>query len=532
MPGRALVSVSDKTNLVELCSCLHRLGYEILSTSGTAAYLKEVCPITDVSTYTAFPEILSGRVKSLHPKIYAGILGRPHHHQDKQELDTHSIQQIDLVVVNFYNFASYKNTQQHPHSEEDFLDSADHMDIGGPCMLRAAAKNWQYVTALCDPDDYRWFMDILNHRVLSLNERRSLAAKAFDHCYHYDKLIAEYLHLTPTQNLSQTALLSTYLNSLQSSGLKPSQYTPLRYGENHHQQGYFYPHLIDKHAKLVKLQGKELSYNNFLDMDSAIHILREYPSESACVIIKHMVACGLSTGKERCAKDLFECALQADSRSAFGGTIGFSCTVDKASAEQMIQGFFEIILAPDFDQDALEVLSTKPQLSLIKVALKHPMANTAKDPSFEVRSLWSGLLVQNVAKPISGDNKMGQVVSKREPSAAQWQDLLFAFKLVKHQRSNSIVIAQEGCLLSHGSGHTSRIDACEFALNRLQPPLNRAVLASDGFFPFSDVVEQAAQYGIRAIIAPRGSKNDQASIDAANNHDLALVFTDNRYFKH
>lgn len=509
---RALLSVSDKTGLIELAKQLAAHEIEILSTGGTAKTLREAgVPVIDVGDYTGFPEILEGRVKTLHPKIHAGILARRLH--DSATLEALTIPFIDLVVVNLYPFA---NTIAKPSCT--LAQAIENIDIGGPSLLRGAAKNYQDVTVITDPNDYALIIEHLSKNTLDMPHRLALAQKAFAHTAHYDALISEYLAkqtqapaFPPTQTLALT------------------QQQSLRYGENPHQAATFYQNGTDKIglAASIQHQGKPLSYNNLLDADAAMQCVQAFTEKPTCVIVKHTNPCGVAIGTDLC--EAYQRAYQADPSSAFGGIIALNQALDEKTAKTIIDNqFVEVILAPSFSNEALHILNHKPNVRALTYL---PEKNTH---ALSYRSISGGLLVQEQDVEITNPSTW-QIVTQLHPNAAQLQDLMFAWQVVRFVKSNAIVYAKNGQTCGIGAGQTSRIMSCEIGILKAQQAelsLNECVLASDAFFPFADSIESAAKAGVSAIIQPGGSLRDKEVIQAANDLHLAMIFTGIRHFKH
>ncbi len=521
---RALISTSDKSGVVAFARQLAVLNVELIATGGTAALLKQhQLPVKEIEEVTGFPEILGGRVKSLHPKIYAGILAR--RDVDEPILEKLDIRSIDLVVVNLYPFA--KVTQQ---ANCDINTAIEHIDIGGPTLLRAGAKNYASVTVIVNPDDYKNVLTQLQHNngQTNLATRLQLAQKAFAHVAEYDQRIANYL-----KNAVTAPCTSSNNDETSASSSWPPIYAPqfkkkmiLRYGENPQQAAAFYSDSSTGGLANAQLhQGKPLSFNNLLDSHSALACLAEF-DETACVIIKHMTPCGVATHPDQ--QQAYLRALATDPVSAFGGIIALNSTLTTKTAASILQRqFVEVILAPSIDPEALTLLASKPNLRVLSVT-------PATDKNWSLRSISGGLLVQQPDQnPL--DLSQLQTVSKRSPSNSETTDLLFAWRIVKHVKSNAIVYAKEQTTFGIGSGQTSRVFSAEIAILKAQRAklnLAGAVMASDAFFPFADSVEVAAKAGIHCIIQPGGSKRDKEVIAAANAANIAMVFTHKRHFCH
>lgn len=477
---RALISTADKTDIAELAAELSACGIDIVATGGTADLLcQHKIPHLSVSELTNFPEILDGRVKTLHPAIHGGILSR-RNKEDEAILKQHSISQIDLVIVNLYPFAQTHQIEQ--------------IDVGGPSMLRAAAKNFEHVTALINPQDYPQVLaEIKQYGNTLLETRRKLAIKVFQHLSAYDQMIADSL----------------------------AKKVELRYGENPHQTASLIVTSENGLANCEQLNGKELSYNNYVDADAAWNCVNAFDAP-ACVIVKHATPCGAAVGE-----NAYQRAFACDPQSAFGGIIAFNKPLDAKTAQHIITNqFVEVILAPDFEAAALDILKQKKNCRVLK--LKYSAPNNKK------RSISGGELIQTAdAKTLTSADLT--VVSAKKPGAAEIEDLLFAWNIVRFVKSNAIVYAKNGVTLGIGAGQTSRIFAAEIAAlkaKHAQLELNNSVMASDAFFPFTDCVELAAKLGVSAIIQPGGSKADPEVIAAADRFDLALVFTHTRCFLH
>lgn len=509
MKKRALLSVSDKTGLIKFARELADAGYELISTGGTLESLKKAgLEVLPVSAVTNFDEILDGRVKTLHPMIHGGILARRELADHQSQLEKLNITPIDIVVVNLYPF---KETIANPEVTE--ADAIENIDIGGPTMLRAAAKNFESVTVVVDPADYDQVLQGLQTDAIAL--RKKLAAKVFRHTAQYDALIAEYF-TELTGETDPEALTLTY-----------EKVDSLRYGENPHQSAAFYKEANIKggsiaHAK--QLNGKELSYNNIQDANAALEILMEFSDQPAAVAVKHMNPCGVGIGDT--IEQAFQTAYDADPISIFGGIVALNREVDLATAQHLKGIFLEIIIAPSFSKEALELLVEKPNLRLLETAVEPDQLDSKK-----VVSVRGGLLVQN--------RDLGRVevddltvVTKQAPSEKQLQELLFAWKVVKHVKSNAIVLAKDHQTIGVGAGQMNRVGAAQIALDQAGNKAQGAVLASDAFFPMPDTVENAAKAGIKAIIQPGGSKRDQDSIDVCNAYGIAMVMTGMRHFKH
>jgi len=503
---RALLSVSDKNGIADFAKFLQKNDFEILSTGGTAKHLRQAdIDVVDVSDYTNFPEIMNGRVKTINPKIVGGILGLRDKHAD--EAVKHNIKWIDLVVCNLYPFADTISKR-----DTSFEDALENIDIGGPTMIRSAAKNIEWCCAVVDSDDYSAIIDeIKENDGLSFETRKNLSAKAFGHCAKYDSIIYNYLNEEP---LSKNITLTF------------DKYYDLRYGENPHQKASAYRMPIQSDQSILNseiLQGKQLSYNNFMDSDAALACLREFDTPT-CVIVKHGNPCGVSTDAD--ITNAYQKAFDADSKSAFGGIITLNRNCTKEIAEAVSKIFMEIIIAPDFEQEALEILSTKKNLRVLKIG---DIIN--RKSNNEYRFINGGVITQDMdVKQI--DESDLEIVTNNEPTVKQIQNMLFAWKVLKHVKSNAIITVKEATTLGIGAGQVSRVDSVEIALSKSGDNLENTILASDAFFPFRDSIDIIADTGVKAIIQPGDSIRDKEVIDACNEHGIAMVFTGSRCFKH
>jgi len=509
MKKTALISVSDKTGLVELGRDLTELGYSILSTGGTLQTLNEAgIGATAVSEHTGFPEILDGRVKTLHPRIHAGILARHDDAGHAGKLADLEIDPITLVVVNLYPF---EETVSQP--DVALIDAIEQIDIGGPTMLRAAAKNYRHVAAVVNPGDYPAIVAEMKSSggLISTETRQALALKTFQHTARYDAAIADYL-----SDQEERVGFASQLNLI---GLKKAD---LRYGENPHQKAALYLTGGEGVASARQLHGKELSYNNYLDLDGAWALVSEF-SEIACAIIKHTNPSGVAQAANQA--EAYRRALECDPVSAFGSIIAFNRAVEASTAEEMKSLFVEAIIAPSFEPHAFEVLAAKKNLRLMKM---DGLGSSAK----VLRQVSGGILVQGADDVLIPSESDLRVVTARTPNAGISRDLLFAFAVCKHVKSNAIVFAQGERSLGIGAGQMSRVDSVRLAVEKAQLPLQGAVMASDAFFPFRDGLDLAAQSGISAVIQPGGSRRDSEVIAAANEHGMIMVFTGMRHFKH
>jgi len=509
---RALVSVYDKTGIIEFCRNLHKLGIEIIATGGTTRLLKEnKIPVKNVSDVTHFPEILNGRVKTLHPKILGGILALREKQEHVNELKKHDITPIDMVVSNLYPFEKVT-------SKEDIQmkDALENIDIGGPNMIRAAAKNFENVVVVVDPKDYDAVIRELREKGNVSKEIRSrLAIEAFRHTSKYDWIIHKFLEKSVSEPTEFPEMLNLTYQKIQD----------LRYGENPHQKAAFYRESDIKESCVTnaeKLSGKELSWTNVLDLNSALELVKEF-DEPAIAIIKHTGPCGVACGKD--IFDAFEQAYSSDPLSAFGGIVGANRKIDLTTAKRMSEYHFDAIIAPDFEGGALEILKKRNVLILMKTG----KLNRSHIKHFDITSVIGGLMVQeHDSCPV----KDAMIVTEVQPSPKQMDSMMFAWKVVKHVKSNAIVLVKGKRTLGIGMGQTSRVDSVKIAIRKAGDEAKGSVMASDGFFPFKDSVDEAAKAGVVAIIQPGGSVKDKEVISAANEHGIAMVFTGMRCFRH
>jgi phosphoribosylaminoimidazolecarboxamide formyltransferase/IMP cyclohydrolase len=507
---RALISVSDKRGIAKFARELVTLGWEIVSTGGTAHVIRqsdiEVVPIEAV---TGFPEILDGRVKTLHPAVHAALLARHDLPEHVEELASHGFAPIDMVVVNLYPF---KETIGRP--DVKLMDAVEQIDIGGPSMLRSAAKNHPGVLVIVDPSDYDRVLDAVRSGADSADLRRELAAKVFAHTASYDTVIAQYL-----------AKGSTDLPRTTSFVLERRQM--LRYGENPYQRAALYSTGEGRGIDAIsQLHGKELSFNNLLDIEGASSAVAPWPDRPACAVIKHTTPCGVALGKT--PKEAYERALATDPTSAFGSVVAFNTVVDATTAEAMADLFVEVVVAPRFHDDAVDVFKRKKNLRVVELPLPDSR------PALDVKRLRGGMLVQD-RFTFDPDEAEWKTVTKREPTDAEWTDLRFAWAAVAGVKSNAILLARDESAIGIGAGQMSRVDATFLALHKAREAghdPDGSVLASDAFFPFADSIQQAAEAGIRAIIQPGGSVRDDEVRDAADAHGIAMVLTGKRQFRH
>lgn len=519
---RALVSVHEKTGIVEFTRALAQAGVEVVSTGGTAKVLRESgVKVRDVAELTGWPEMLGGRVKTLHPKVHGGILFRRNRAEDGDEARKHGIVSVDLVIVNLYPFEA--TASRTGVSAEDLIEN---IDIGGPAMVRSAAKNFESVAVITDPSDYAGLLDeFLQRHDWSLGTRLVLARKAFAMTARYDSLIASELERLSVSDNSVTLGERPHLPA--QLHLELSRHASLRYGENPHQKSALYiPSGLPASglAGAQQLQGKELSYNNLVDLDAAWSLAQEF-ADPACAIVKHNNPCG--TAEQRTLAEAYRQALACDPVSAFGGVMAFNRTVDRDTAGEVAKLFVECIVAPGYDSVARETLAGKKNLRLMQMG-----AAPAKTKSlWDLKRISGGVLVQEPDTLTIAESDL-KVVTKRQPSREELRDLLFGWKIAKHVKSNAIVFARAGRTLGIGAGQMSRVDSVKIAVLKAQESLAGSAVASDAFFPFPDGVEEAARAGATAVIQPGGSVRDAEIIAAADGLGLAMVFTGARHFRH
>ncbi|MDR6300576.1 bifunctional phosphoribosylaminoimidazolecarboxamide formyltransferase/IMP cyclohydrolase [Mesonia maritima] len=505
IPKSALISVFHKDGLAPIVKKLDELGVTLYSTGGTEKFIRDlginVIPVEDVTSY---PSILGGRVKTLHPKVFGGILNRQDHEGDVSEMEKYEIPQLDIVVVDLYPF---EKTVADGASEQDIIEK---IDIGGISLIRAAAKNFKDVLCVSSMNDYDEFLNLLseNNGEISLADRKRFAAKAFNISSHYDTAIFNYFNENEEEVVFKQSI---------TKGKK------LRYGENPHQEGFFFG---DFDAMFDKIHGKELSYNNLLDVDAAVNLMNEFKGENPTfAILKHNNACGIA--QRNTVLEAYKDALAGDPVSAFGGILISNVAIDKATAEEIHNLFCEVVIAPSFSEEAIEILKGKKNRILL-------IQKEVEMPEKTVRTCLNGVLVQE--KDSKTDTKTDcKQATENEPSAEEMDDLLFASKICKHTKSNTIVLAKNKQLCASGTGQTSRVDALRQAIekaNSFKFDLNGAVMASDAFFPFPDCVEIADNAGITAVIQPGGSIKDELSIDYCNKNNISMVMTGTRHFKH
>ena len=506
MTKRALISVSDKTNIVEFAKGLEKHGFEVISTGGTYTHLKNNgVSCISIEDVTHFPEILEGRVKTLHPKIHGGLLSKRGNELHNKHVAENNIEYIDLVCVNLYPFEA--TVKKEGVSEEEIIEN---IDIGGPSMLRSAAKNFNDVAVVTDINDYDRVLSELEQGGITYETRRALAIKVFNTTASYDAAIANYFN--KKDKLVPERLTLSY--NLQDS---------LRYGENPHQKAYHYVQDNNESYALqnaVQLHGKEMSYNNIQDASAALDILSEF-EETTCVAVKHMNPCGVATGNS--VLEAYSRAYEADPVSIFGGIVAVNGKVDKETAEKMHSIFLEIILATDYDEEALEILTKKKNLRIYKLSEKN------NNHEQQIKSVRGGILVQDFNDKLADEYES---VTEKKVDESQQRDIEFGLKVVKHVKSNAIVVVKDGQTLGIGAGQMNRVGSCKIALEQAGEKARGAVLASDAFFPMRDSADIATEYGIAAIVQPGGSIRDQESIDACNEKGVAMVFSKIRHFKH
>jgi len=521
MIKQALISVSDKTGVLEFARALVAMNVRLLSTGGTAKLLAEHgLSVTEVADYTGFPEMLDGRVKTLHPKVHGGILARRDMSQHMKALAQHNIPTIDMVVVNLYPFQ--QTVAKHDCSLEEAIEN---IDIGGPAMLRSSAKNHKDVVVICDPSDYQRVLNEMqaNSGEVSAHTRFDLAVKVFAHTAHYDGAITNYLSSLGADKQHQTRTIYPSTLNLQFNKLQD-----MRYGENPHQSAAFYRDVnaIDGAlANYRQLQGKELSYNNIADADAAWECVKTLDAP-ACVIVKHANPCGVAVGVD--ALDAYSKAFKTDPTSAFGGIIAFNCALDAAAAEVVAQQFVEVLIAPSFSEGARKVFESKQNVRLLEIPLGIALNQ------FDMKRVGGGLLLQSSdAKNVQADELT--IVSKKQPTPAQLQDMMFAWRVAKFVKSNAIVFCGNGMTLGVGAGQMSRIDSARIASIKAQNAglsLAGSVVASDAFFPFRDGLDVVVAAGATCVIQPGGSMRDQEVIDAADEQGVVMAYTGTRHFRH
>jgi len=511
---RALISVSDKTGIVEMARELQNMGVEIISTGGTAKTLSDAgIKVINISDVTGFPECLDGRVKTLHPNVHAGILAMRSNEEHMRQLKELNIETIDMVIINLYPF---KQTILKENIELE--EAIENIDIGGPTMIRAAAKNYQDVAVIVDPADYNAVLEELKtSKDISLKTKFKLAYKVFEHTSHYDTLIAKYLRDKIGEEVFPETLSLTF-----------EKVQDMRYGENPHQKAVFYKEVganVGCITSAKQLHGKELSYNNINDANGAIEIIKEF-DEPTVVAVKHANPCGVASASN--IFDAYVKAYEADPVSIFGGIIAANREIDQKTAEEINKIFVEIVIAPSFTEGALNVLTQKKNIRLLQL---ESISEKLPEGTYDMKKVAGGLLVQNYNSELLNMDDL-KCVTEKKPTQEEMEDLIFAMKVVKHTKSNGIALAKGKQTIGVGPGQTNRVTACKIAIEYGGERTKGAVLASDAFFPFADCVEAAAAAGITAIIQPGGSIRDQESIDACNKYGIAMVFTGMRHFKH
>lgn len=505
MKKLALISVSDKRNIVEFAKELSRLNYYLLATGNTAKLLfQNKIECIEINEFTSFPEIFDGRVKTLHPKIFGGILMRRNNPGDLSEAEANNILPIDIVCVNLYPFPNVVNRNDISHEEK-----VENIDIGGPSLIRAAAKNYEHISVLTNPDQYTNFINQLKDGKISLQTRKELAYRAFAYTSYYDTLIANYLE--EKFHAPKTELRLNYKSSIN-----------LRYGENPHQSAYLFGNFTDY---FDILHGRELSYNNIVDLTSAVDLIADL-EKNACVIVKHTNPCGAAIGNE--IADAFDLALSGDPVSAFGGIVAFNEEVDQRTAEKLNEIFLEIVCAPSYSESALQILQLKKNRRIIKIK-KYSLTE-----DLQLKNVPGGILAQT-----KDNSRIDEIilnpVTEREITTEELTDLKFAWAICKHTKSNAIVYAKNKKVLGVGAGQTSRIDSAKIGAEKAKQfghNLNGAVAASDAFFPFPDGILEIASHGVTAVIQPGGSVKDEEVIKAANEKNISMLFTGIRNFKH
>jgi phosphoribosylaminoimidazolecarboxamide formyltransferase/IMP cyclohydrolase len=516
---RVLISVTDKAGIVDFARGLAVFGVKILSTGGTAAQLRgSGLAVTDVSDYTGFPEMMDGRLKTLHPKIHGGLLALRDHAEHMDALKAHGIGLIDMVVVNLYQFE--KTVQKEGCTLETAVEN---IDIGGPTMLRAAAKNYPFVSVVTDPADYEAILNEMKETGGRISEATNyrLAVKTFQLTARYDGAISNYLGKLDFEGRVLNPFPETYT-------IQFSRAQDLRYGENPHQAAAFYREddpMLSAVSNARQIQGKELSYNNIMDADAAWQAVSDF-DKSAVVIMKHANPCGAAVTQGDLA-EAYRKAMETDPVSAFGGIVALNRPVDAATARELAKTFLEVIIAPSFDDEAKAILGAKKNVRVLEI----PAAPAKGSAGYDFRRVVGGLLVQDRDRE-AFDIRKAKVVTKRRPTEAEYDALDFAWRVVKHVKSNAIVYAAKDQLVGVGAGQMSRVDSVKIAKMKAQLPTQGAVLASDAFFPFRDGVDMAAEAGITAIIQPGGSVRDEEAIQAADEHGMAMIFTGVRHFKH
>ncbi len=515
MKRRAIISVSDKTGVVDFAKGLIEAGFEIVSTGGTSKALTAAgVEVINISDVTGFPECLDGRVKTLHPKIHAGILAMRGRKEHMDQLEQLGVTPIDVVAINLYPF---KETILKPGVTLE--EAIENIDIGGPTMIRAAAKNWQDVAVVVDPADYGRVLEELKGGEVSRRTKFELALKVFEHTASYDALICNYLRKQIFPDTLPETFTCTY-----------EKVQDMRYGENPHQKAAFYREIGTADNVLSaaqQLHGKELSYNNINDANGALEVIKEFGYEKPCAVaVKHANPCGVGLGET--LHEAYLRAYESDPVSIFGGIVALNQEVDKATAEELAKIFLEIIIAPSFSSEALEILEKKKNIRLMQ--LPH-LAQANAPGTLDMKKVAGGLLVQQLDTELYDESQL-RVVTKRQPTAEELEQMKFGMKIVKHTKSNAIVLVKDFATVGVGPGQTNRVTALDLAIRYAGDKAAGSVMASDAFFPFDDCVKLAQEHGITAIIQPGGSIRDEDSIKAADEAGIAMVFTGMRHFKH
>jgi phosphoribosylaminoimidazolecarboxamide formyltransferase / IMP cyclohydrolase len=511
---RALISVSDKTGILEFATELQKTGVEILSTGGTADLLRKGgVPVIQVSDYTGFPEMMDGRIKTLHPRVHGGILARRDVPEHVKAMEDHGIRPIDLVVINLYPFE-----ETIARKDCSLEDAIENIDIGGPAMVRSAAKNFKDVVVLVNPDDYSLILEEVKAGTVTLETRSRLCRDAFAHTARYDSLISNYLTERRQEESDYPSLLNQSFEKVQE----------LRYGENPHQSAALYKESSPLPSEIVsaqQLQGKELSFNNFIDLNAAWELVKEF-DKGAVAIIKHTNPCGVAQSEDQLKA--FIIAREVDPTSAFGGILAFNQPVTAKTAEEITKNFVEAVVAPGFELEALKLFAAKKNVRLMKMP---ELGSTQDTGKFDLKRIGGGLLAQSRDSLTYVEGQL-KVVSERKPNDREMEDMKFAWIVAKHVKSNAIIYAKDQEIIGIGAGQMSRVDSARVAVEKARKPLNGGVMASDAFFPFRDSIDEAAKNGITAIISPGGSIRDEEVLQAASEHNIAMVFTGTRHFKH
>jgi len=516
---RAIISVSEKRGIVDFAKRLAGMGISILSTGGTARALKEAgIAVTEISDYTGFPEMMDGRVKTLHPKVHGGLLGRRDNAEHIRQMEGTGIEPIDMVVINLYPFEAVTSKP-----ECSLEEAIENIDIGGPSMIRSAAKNFESVAVVIDPSDYSAVIQEIEGSggALLRETRFRLARKAFSITARYDTLISHYL-----EKISEKAEESVHFPEIYTPVFEKVQH--LRYGENPHQRGAFYREIGFSGTAISRariLQGKEMSYNNYLDANSALELAREF-EEPSVVIVKHNNPCGAASADE--LRDAYCIARDTDPVSAFGGVIAFNALVDEYTAEEIIKTFVEVIIAPEFTGEALQLFQKKGNIRLLEVG---PL-DVLPPGMMDFKRVVGGLLLQDMDLGLKGDLGNLKVVSLRPPTEEELEAMKFSWKVCKHVKSNAIIFGRNSQTVGIGAGQMSRVDSVKLATSKARTDIKGCVMASDAFFPFRDAIDEAARVGITAIIQPGGSIKDNEVIKAIDEYKMSMVFTGVRHFRH